>query len=191
MQKNFGESTKRKNESLRIQYWANCGMLCSNSVSTNASRCIFCDLMHDFSPHEFIFRPSVLRYNPFYLNTLRVNASRVGIFSALNPLENDWNRNWYYSVRQQSYCESCGFASYFKMKNVKGIFAFGFNSSVVPTIQRESVLNGCLSSIFSTVVAIEHNFLTSLSQAFFHEHYIIRLLLYSCQQVVVYTSVTK
>lgn len=113
MQKNFGESTKRKNESLRIQYWANCGMLCSNSVPTNASRCIFCDLMHDFSPHDFIFRPSVLRYNPFYLNTLRVNASRNGIFSALNPLENDWNRNWYYSVRQQSYCESCGFASYF------------------------------------------------------------------------------
>lgn len=61
----------------------------------------------------------------------------------------------------------------------------------VPTIQRESVLNGCLSSLLSTVVAIEHNFLTSLSQAFFHEHYIIRLLLYSCQQVVVYTSVTK
>lgn len=174
MQKNFGESTKRKNESLRIQYWANCGMLCSNSVSTNASRCIFCDLMHDFSPHEFIFRPSVLRYNPFYLNTLRVNASRNGIFSALNPLENDWNRNWYYSVRQQSYCESCGFASYFKMKNVKGIFAFGFNSSY-----QQSNENQCWMVAFPLFfpLSLRSNIISSLPC---HKHFSTNITLYDC-----------
>lgn len=177
MQKNFGESTKRKNESLRIQYWANCGMLCSNSVSTNASRCIFCDLMHDFSPHDFIFRPSVLRYNPFYLNTLRVNASRNGIFSALNPLENDWNRNWYYSVRQQSYCESCGFASYFngQWRTSK---EFSHLASILPSYQQSNE-NQCWMVAFPLFfpLSLRSNIISSLPC---HKHFSTNITLYDC-----------
>lgn len=167
MQKNFGESTKRKNESLRIQFWANCGMLCSNIVSTNASRCIFCD---------FIFRPSVLRCNPFYLNTLRVNASRVGIFSAFKSA-GKWLKQelvllgsatillwvlWICIVFQWT------------MKNVKGIFAFGFNSSY-----QQSNENQCWMVAFPLFfpLSLRSNIISSLPC---HKHFSTNITLYDC-----------